>query len=106
MDDAKRLNILGTLLEGPAEVMYKDQLHLQNKEAALRIVWGSLRQAYERDTNYMSKIYQYSTAAQVPNTLDGLKKLQENLVKCWGMVPEGSEENLNTDTFLQGFVRR
>ena len=106
MDDAKRLNILGTLLDGPAEVMYKDQLHLKNKEAALRIVWGSLRQAYERDINYMSKVYRYSTALPVPNTLDGLRTLQEDLVKCWGMVPEGSEENLNTETVLQGFMRR
>jgi hypothetical protein len=106
MDDARRLNILGTLLEGPAETMYKDQLHLQNKEVALRTVWESLRQAYERDTNYMSKIFLYSVEPQVPNTLDGLKRLQENLLKCWGMVPEDSKEHLNTDTSLQGFVRR
>jgi hypothetical protein len=40
INDAKRFAILGTLLEGDAEVMYNDQLHLKDKSAALEIVWG------------------------------------------------------------------
>jgi hypothetical protein len=38
--DAKRFAILGTLLEGDAELMYNDQLHMKDKGAALEIVWG------------------------------------------------------------------
>jgi hypothetical protein len=87
LTDGERFTILGSLLDGEAENMYKNQLYMEDKAAALEIVWRALEIAFGyRDTDSLTKIYERSNGPVVENTIKGLKELQKDLIFCIGKV--------------------
>ena len=104
LNDTERFNILGSLLEGDAENMYKEQLHLRDKTEALGIVWRALRTAYGyRDMDSLTLIYERSNGPIVENDLSGLKELHKDLIFCMGRVRHSESMFLDNPALVNNF---
>ena len=71
--DKERFTILGSLLDGDAEDMYKPHLHISDRTVLLKSVWHGLELAYGyRATDSLTKIYERSNGPVVENSTWGL----------------------------------
>ena len=85
--DKERFTILGSLLDGDAEDMYKRYLCIKNKTVALERVWRGLELAYGyREKDSMTEIYERSNGPVVESSTPGLKELHQDLIFCLGKV--------------------
>ena len=107
LSNGERFTILGSLLDGEAKNMYKDQLHMEDKTAALEIVWRTLEIAFGyRDTDSLTKIYERSNGPVVENTIKGLKELQKDLIFCMGKERKSEIATLDNPALVNNFIKR
>ena len=100
LTDKEKFTILGSLLEGDAEVMYKRQLCIKDKTIALERVWRGLELEYGyRVKDSLTKIYERSNGSVVENSTRGLKELQKDLIFCIGKVGKNEMASLDNPWF-------